>query len=445
MAVDPVRDSAIDVLLRIFDKNVHIASAIDRALKRRAGNLSGRGRRFMTQLVYGTTRHTILADHVLAPLLHQPLEKLPLPIHLVLRMGVYQALFCNSVTFPAMVHTSVDLAKRRGHRGTAKLVNAVLKRVPERLDDLSLPDKESHLTEYLAMRHSLPLWLVERWCEEFGPQKAEEICATSNREAPRFLRVNTLLTTREALQASLLKSGFASRFHEHVPEALELPENPIPFSGKAFQQGLFFVQDPASMLPTHLLESEAGERVLDLCGAPGGKATHIAQYAQGKATVVCNDMEFGRMRLTQENVERLQMDHVQSVVSNAIHAPYRGGFDRVLLDAPCSGLGTLRRRPDIKLRISSKDFAEMALLQHALLRSAIELCKNGGVVVYSVCTFTPEETTQVIESLRGDHSVSFEDGPTWLDPWKISQGQYRVLPGQNAMDGYYLTRLRKAS
>ena len=139
MPVDPVRDAAIEVLLRIFTKNTHIADAIDRSLRRKGERFSPRGRRFLTQLVYGTTRHTLLADYLLAPLLHQPLDKLPFPVLLVLRMGVFQSLFLRSVTFPAMVHTSVDLAKRHGHAGTARLVNAVLKRVPQSLDTITWP------------------------------------------------------------------------------------------------------------------------------------------------------------------------------------------------------------------------------------------------------------------------------------------------------------------
>ena len=183
MPVDPVRDAAIDVLIRVTEKGAHIAHAVDRTLTRKAGRLSGRGRRFLTHLVYGTTRHALLCDEVIAPLLHQPLEKLPLAIRLILRMGVYQALFSDNVTFPSMVHTSVDLAKKRGHAGTARLVNAVLKRVPQTLEQVSLPDRTEAPAAYLSVRYSMPRWLVDRWLGEFGFEAAESICTASSTPA----------------------------------------------------------------------------------------------------------------------------------------------------------------------------------------------------------------------------------------------------------------------
>ncbi|MCH8204839.1 MAG: 16S rRNA (cytosine(967)-C(5))-methyltransferase RsmB [Candidatus Hydrogenedentes bacterium] len=445
MPVDPVRDAAIDVLIRVVEKNAHIAQALDRTLTRKAGKLSGRGRRFLTHLVYGTTRHALLCDEVLTPLLHQPLEKLPLAIRLVLRMGVFQALFCGNVTFPSMVHTSVDLAKKRGHAGTARLVNAVLKRVPQTLEQVSLPDTKHAPAEYLSLRYSMPRWLVDRWLGEFGFETTESICEASSTEAPRMLRTNTALTTRDELQATFKKSNISSTAIEEIPEALTLGDAPVPFTSKAFQHGLFFVQDPASMLPANLLEPQPGETVLDLCGAPGGKTTHISQLTQGKAQIFCNDASPKKFRRVRENIQRLRAQGIQCVASDGRRPPFRQAFDRVLLDAPCSGLGTLRRRPDLKWRLHEQDIPRLATLQQALLRSAIEVCKNGGLVVYSVCTFTPEETGEVITSVLGDGTVAFEDGPEWLRPWKTDTGQYRILPGQSALDGYYLTRLRKIS
>ena len=445
MPVDLVRDSAIDVLLRIANKDAHIAQALDRTLKRKEGRLSGRGRRFLTHLVYGTTRHALLCDEIIVPLLRQSIEKLPLPIRLILRMGVFQALFCGNVTFPSMVHTSVDLAKKRGHIGTARLVNAVLKRVPQSLEEVSLPDKAQAPAEYLSVRYSMPPWLIERWLKEFDLELSETICAASDMEAPRCIRTNTMLTSRDELQATFNKRGVASLPFAQVPEALDLGDLPVPLKSKAFQAGLFFVQDPASMLPPNLLEPQPGDWVLDLCGAPGGKTTHITQLTQGEARVVCNDLSPHKFRRVRENVQRLQTPGVYCVASDGARPPFRPIFDRVLLDAPCSGLGTLRRRPDLKWRLRESDIPRLAALQQTLLRSAIEVCKNGGLVVYSVCTFTPEETGEVVDSVLGDGTVAFEDGPEWLRPWKTDRGQYRILPGQSALDGYYLTRLRKIS
>lgn len=443
MPVDIAREAALEVLLKVFEKKIHIAEAVDRSLRRKGDRLSSRGRRFMTQLAYGTTRHTLLADHALRPLLHQPFEKLPMPIRLILRMGVFQTLFLDSVTFPAMVHTSVDLAKRHGHAGTARLVNAVLKRVPQEVDAISLPN-DPH--ERLSIRYSLPLWLVKRWTEEFGPDKTETLCTISNEEAPRTLRANTLLASPDDLAKRLAKSEILTQPVPHLPEALRVLDGPSPTETKAFLEGLFYLQDPASMLPALFLDPQPGERVLDLCAAPGGKATHLAALAGGEARIVAADLEPRRLRRVQENVERLRTPGVSILAADAAHPPFlESQFNAVLLDAPCTGLGTLRRRPDLKWQVRPGDPARLAEQQRTLLRSAIGLCENGGRVVYSVCTFTPEETAGVIDAIKGDGTVVCEDGPERFAAWKKSPGQYLIPPENPEMDGYFIARLRKRS
>ena len=445
MPVDPVRDAAIDTLLRIFDKGANSNTALDRTISRKGSRLSSRGRRFLTHLVYGTTRYINLSDHIIEDLLTQPIKKLPLPILLILRMGVYQSLFLDSVTFPAMVHTSVDLAKKKGHAGTARLVNAVLKRVPQVLEDVSLPDKEADPALYLSTRYSLENWLCARWVEEYGLEGAEKICAASNEEAPNTIRVNTTLTSREDLLKQLKKLDINAEPDPHIPDSITLLGGPPPVKKKIFQHGHFYIQDPASMLPPHLLEPAAGERILDICASPGGKTTHIAQLTGNEATIISNDMgDKGYWRI-QENIERLQLKNIHLTIADGNALPLRGPFDRVLLDAPCTGMGTFRRHPELKYRMGPKGPRRLGKKQLALLRSAIEVCKNGGVVVYSVCTFSAEETEDLANTITGELPVTLEDGPTWLTPWKINEGQYRILPGDGPLDGFFLMRLRKQS
>lgn len=443
MPIDLPREAAIEVLLKVFEKKIHIAEAIDRSLRRKGDRLTQRGRRFMTQLVYGTTRHTLLADHALRPLLHQPLEKLPMPIRLILRMGVFQALFLDSVTFPAMVHTSVDLAKRHGHAGTARLVNAVLKRVPQSLDSVQLPDEP---LERMSIRYSIPMWLLKRWVNEFGHEKTEVLCANSNEEAPRTIRANTLLISPEDLAVRLAKKDILTQPVPNIPDAMRIVDGLVPTDTRAFTEGLFYIQDPASMLPAICLDPHPGERLVDLCAAPGGKATHLAALAQGKARIVAADLEPRRLRRMQENVNRLQAPGITVLAADAFRSPFpEGCFNAVLLDAPCTGLGTLRRRPDLKWHVQPGDPARLAEQQRALLRSAIALCENGGRVVYSVCTFTPEETTGVIDAIKGDGTVVCEDGPERFAAWKKSPGQYLIPPESPDLDGYFIARLRKQS
>ena len=184
---------------------------------------------------------------------------------------------------------------------------------------------------------------------------------------------------------------------------------------------------------------------MDLCAAPGVKTTHLAQLAGGAAAVVAMDTHRGKLRLVRDNAERLGTPGIALVCGDGTQPPLAPGFDRVLVDAPCSGLGTMRRRPDLKWRVRPETPGRLAELQARLLRSAVELCKNDGVVVYSVCTFTPEETSSVVETCVKSLNVEFEDGPEWLAHWKTGPGQYRTTPLGGALDGFFLTRLRKRS
>lgn len=443
MPADPVRDAAIDVLLRVFERGAYLNLALDTSLRRR--KLTERGRRFLTQLVYGTVRHRQLCDHILAPRLHQPLVSLPAPILNILRMGVFQALFCGNVTFPAMVHTSVDLAKKRGHAGTARLTNAVLKRVPQRLEDVALPNAATDPVGFLSCRYSLPAWLAQRWVDELGFARAEARCAACNEPAPATLRVNTQRIGRDALADAFARAGVHAEKRTPIPEELTLLDGPPPARSKRFHEGQYFLQDPASMLAPHLLEPAPGDRVLDLCAAPGGKSTHLAQL-MGHGHVVAADVQPAKLRLVRENADRLGLPGLHLLGADGRQPPFRPGhFQRVLVDAPCSGLGTLRRHPDLKWRIAPDDIARLAQTQQELLRSAWELCENGGVIVYSVCTLTPEETTGAIACLAGSGRVTPEDGPPWLDTWKSGTGQYQTNPENEGLDGFFLMRLRKQS
>jgi 16S rRNA (cytosine967-C5)-methyltransferase len=417
-------------------------ASLDRTLRRK--ELSDRGRRFLTQLVYGTVRHRVLCDYVLQPLLEQTLDKLPLPIHTILRMGIYQALFLNQVTFPAMVHTSVDLAKKRGHAGTARLVNAVLKRVPQSIEAVHLPPREEPV-QFLRIRYSMPRWIADAWVREYGFEQAEAMCQASDEPALATLRANTLRIAPEALAERLAKTGYVTEKRTPIPEELTILDGPPPARSKLFQEGLFFIQDPASMLPPHLLEPQPGDRVLDMSAAPGGKTTHIAQLSGNRARIVAMDANEHKLELVRENAERLGAEGIDCLCGNGEQPPLAPGFDRILVDAPCSGLGTLRRHPDLKWRVKSTDPAELAAIQLRLLRSALALCENGGVIVYSVCTFTKTETEEVVDAVLKDGSAAPDEGPEWLAQWKIRPGMYRVLPEKGGLDGFFLMRLRKGS
>jgi 16S rRNA (cytosine967-C5)-methyltransferase len=443
MPVDLVRDSAIDVLMRTLDRDMHLDRALDKSLRRK--KFAERGRRFLTQLVYGTVRHKVLCDYVLQPICDQPLDKLPQEIWHILRMAVFQALFCDQVTRPAMVHTSVDLAKRRGHAGLGRMTNAVLRRVPDHLDQVKWPDKEQDLNGFLRIRYSMPKWLVARFIDQFGPEDAEAICRLAERQAPTMARANTLKMGRDDLVADLNRLGIPAQAYEPIPEALSVAQAGPLLRSKRFQEGYLIIQDGASMLPAHLMEPKPGERVLDLCAAPGGKTTHLAQLAGDEAWILGTDIRPFKIDRVLENAERLGLNSVHGCCQDGARPAVREGFDRVLVDAPCSGLGTLRRHPDLKWHLKADDISRLADQQRDLLRSGIRLCKNDGVIVYAVCTFSKQETVEVVQAILEDGCVEPEDGPEYLKTWQVAQGQYQTNPTDEALDGFFLMRFRKRS
>ncbi len=253
-------------------------------------------------------------------------------------------------------------------------------------------------------------------------------------------------TDRDTLFQQLTDAGYAVEKMPDMPEALLVVGADRLLRGKLFQDGHFMVQDPASMLAAQLVAPGPGEHILDLCAAPGGKTTHMAALAGNQARIVALERYAGRACLIHDNRLRLGARGIEILCGDGLASPFHDGlFDKVLIDAPCSGLGVLRRHPEIKWRITPDAPARLAATQLALLRKAVQLCKNGGLIVYSVCTLTQEETFNVASELTAQEQCVPEDGLERFDSWKIAQGQYQTNPLDAAWDGFFLTRFRKQS
>ncbi len=442
--VDPVRDAAIDVLTRVWDRGVHLDVSLDITLRRRGAALSARGRRFLTHLCYQSCRWRRLADYVLSSACEQPLDRLPLAVLIILRMAVTQMYFSETVHRAAAVSTSVDLARKRGHAGLARLVNAVLRRIPDQLEDVPFPDPTSNALEYLRLRWSLPRWLVRLWIGQYGPDTAAALCEQVNRESPLFLRVRPRAAEQDAVIRQLGRHGFQVISCPEYPGFLRVGAAGDLGSLAALRSGAVRVQNPASALPPRLLDPQPGERILDLCAAPGTKTLEICDLCGAPMSIMAADPDAGRLNRLIATLEITGEKRVFPVLADGLRPPFSpGSFDAVLVDAPCSGLGTLRHNPDIRDRLRPEDIDRLAALQRDLLRSAASLCKNGGRVVYSVCTFTPQETRDITAFAVSELRLEPESGPESLEPWKIKTGQYQTSPLDEALDGFYLTRFRK--
>jgi 16S rRNA (cytosine967-C5)-methyltransferase len=424
--VSPARVCAFTVVRRVFE---HAAYA-DRAFAaeaQRAG-LDPRERALAMQLAYGTVQRRRTLDHLAGSLVRQPLAELEPAVLAALRLGLFQLLHLGGVADHAAVNESVELVKRLSPGG-AGLVNAVLRRAaadgPALVESLHDRDAQS-----ASIMHSVPPWLAELWWRELGPDEARELLARVNEPAESAVRVNTLAGSVQDIAGRL---EVRSRPAPELPEGLVL-EAAFDAQGSAlWQQGSIMPQSRASMSVARALAPVPGERVLDLCAAPGAKTTHIAALMEDRGAVVAVERNPGRARALERTCSRMRASCVCVEVGDAAAPRTGAGFDRVLVDPPCSGLGTLQSRPDLRWRASPGAIVELGELQARILSSGAAALARGGVLVYSVCTITRAEGHDVVDRFLADHGGF------------ALEHSVQLLPHRDGTDGFFVARVRRAS
>ncbi len=392
------REVALQVLHRVDADRAWSGVVLRRALEGAA--LSPRDEALATELVYGTLRHRAEIDWALSRFCRTPLDDLPSRIRAVLRIGAYQILFLQRIPAAAACSEAVELAKRVGHRGTAGLVNAVLRRLAE--SPPAIPD-DAGTAGGLALRYSHPAWLAGRWIERFGPAEARALCASNNETPPSSIRLNTLRGTPEDLAARLAGIGVETVPSAFLPEGRRITAG-LPDARRAgFDAGWFTPQDEGSMLVARLVNPRPGNTVIDVCAAPGGKTTHLAALMENRGRVIACDARPARLAEVSRHAARLGATIVETRTLDAarIGGEYPGAADRVLVDAPCSGLGVIRRRPEIKWRVEEADLPALAARQREILGGAADAVRIGGLLVYSVCSIEPEEGPAIAEEFLG--------------------------------------------
>lgn len=443
------REAAFAVLARAEAADAFVSVLLFHTLER--SHLGPADRALATAIVFGVLRHRARLDHALAPLLRRPFSELPAAIRTILRMGAAQLLVLERVPAAVAVSASVELARRYGHAGTARLVNAVLRRLAAE-GPPALPDRAADPLGFLALQYSHPRWLLARWAARWGATEAEALAAANNRPAPSTLRANTLRASRDAVVAALRARGVdadAGRLPESVRVAGSLTDR-LP----VIDDGLAVVQDEAAMLVARAVAPPVGGVVIDACAAPGGKATHLAALMGDRGRVLACDVHPRKLealahRAAALGVRCLEAHHLDA---RELGARVPGVADAVLVDAPCSGLGTIRRRPEIRWRAAEADLARHAAAQAALLAGAAGAVRPGGVLVYSVCSLEPEEGPRVVEAFLTAHPGFVRDPlpeecPRDLGGRSIAgdhPGEAWLLPHRHDTDGFYLARVRRA-
>jgi 16S rRNA (cytosine967-C5)-methyltransferase len=437
VSVAPARAAAYTVIRRVFEQGAFA----DRAFHAAASGLDARDRALAMILAYGTVQRRRTLDHLLSAFVSRPLEQLEPAVLAALRLGLFQILFLGGVTDYAAVNESVELAKRSS-RGGAPLVNAALRRAgregAERLAKL-----DDSTPERAAVLHSVPDWLAEMWWQELGPDATRALLASVNTPAESALRVNTLRATPEQVLAELgsTRPAGAARAAPawtaqpglpELPEMLVLDGGFDAFGSELFKRGELMPQSRASAAVARVLAPEPGERVLDLCAAPGGKTTHLAALMAGEGEVVAVEVHSGRAQALRETCAQMGAGQVRVEQIDAREFGGPADFDRVLVDPPCSGLGTLQARPDLRWQPRRAEIAELAAKQTELLRAGAARLRPGGSLVYSVCTVSRREADAVVDGLvREREEFSCEQ-------------RWQLLPSTDGTDGFFIARLRRA-
>lgn len=413
-----------------------------------------RDRQLTTLLVNGTLKNRLTLDYALRRHLRKPMSELPHEVRWILRTSAFQILYLTKIPPSAAINEGVELTKKRQGKYTP-LVNGVLRRVLESGWNITWPSREKEPFRYLSIRYSHPEWMVTRWFKRYGLEETEALCQANNEPAPTWIRTNTLKITRENLKERLEGEGVTVTLGERVPESLRIEDFGSVEKLPSFQEGLFTVQDESSQLVAHVLNPRIDDRVLDACSAPGGKTTHLAQKMQNQGDILAFDIHPHKLELVKELSERLGISIIRPQCGDARDLP---GVDdssrsKVLVDAPCSGLGVIRRRADMRWNKKEEEIKALPELQLAILERAALSVIPGGELVYSTCTIEPEENFEVVKAFRTRHpefvAVNLvEELPFSLteerDLRQAIKGTLQILPHKHGMDGFFLAKFRRS-
>ena len=437
--------SARDTALRVLSAGRTASAWADASLKAqlRRDGLTGADAALATRIVYGVLQNRALLDFYLGAYCSQKLSRLQPPLADILRIGAYQILFLDKVPDRAAVNESVELAKKNGRGAASGLVNAVLRKLSLNKAQLpAIPERDE--TQALSIRYSHPKWLVRRLLALLGREEAEAFLAADNAVAPLTVQVNTLRTTAAALTARLADAGVTAAAHPWVPDCLELTGSGDLTELDAFWEGLFFVQDPAAKLVSLIAAPQKGGRVIDVCAAPGGKSFGAAVAMGDEGEILACDLHENKLKRIEEGAARLGLKSIQTFAADGtvFRPEWADSADTVLVDAPCSGLGIIRKKPDVRYK-SPDDLFTLTVAQAAILENAARYVRPGGVLLYSTCTILPEENGQVVDGFLAGHPDFSRETFALPAPVGEQPGELTLWPHRHGTDGFYICRLRR--
>ena len=440
-----MKQSARITALRVLVSCRSNGAWADAALKAQISRdgLSGPDAALCSRIVYGVMQHQMLLDFYIGAYCSQKPDHLQPPLLEILRIGAYQMLFLDKIPDSAAVNTSVELAKLSKRGQASGLVNAVLRKISQNKESLPpIPDRNE--IQRLSIQYSHPKWLTKRMVTLLGREEAERFLASNNEIAPLTIQVNPLKTTTESLTEELRQAGIEVHPHAWVPDCLELSGTGDLTALPAFRDGKFLVQDPAARLVSLIANIRPGLKVLDVCAAPGGKSLSAAFAMTGQGDILSCDLHENKLKRIQESADRLGADIITTRAADGrvFQPEWEAAFDVVLVDAPCSGLGIIRKKPDTRYK-KADDLFTLPVIQSAILNNSARYVRPGGTLVYSTCTILPEENEQVTQAFLAEHT-DFTMSPIELpQPVGTTSGALTLWPQRHDTDGFYICRMTR--
>lgn len=439
---ESVRGTAVKILNRVERTDAYLDKLLDAEL--RSGEIPDVDKGLLTELVHGVLRWQNKLDWVLNGFSHGNFAKSEINVKNALRVGLYQILFLDRIPHAAAVNEAVEFIKRIRGEKPAGLVNAVLRNIVRNIDGIRYPDPANDRVQYLSVVLSHPHWMVKRWVARYGADETEKLLIANNERPPLSLRINKLKVEPAVFLRQLETLQIPYQGSKHLDYFVTVKSFPRIGQNELFRSGLFTIQDESAALPCVLLAPRPGERVLDLCAAPGGKTTHIAELMKNEGEVIAIDKYEIKLHYIKAACDRLGLTNVKLVVGDATtyaHEP----VENVLLDAPCSGLGVLAKKPDLKWKRDVSDIIKLAKLQRDLIEHAATLVKPGGVLLYSTCTIEPEENHEIVRSFLAVHpEFRLDHAGRFVSKDLVSpEGFIETLPHKHGMDGSFAARLVK--
>ena len=448
MIQDP-RHIALNVLL-FWHKASNTLDAALETYSKEISLLDPKDKKLCNALIFGVLRQRKAIDWVIDEFSNIDLKTISINLLYILRIALFQIIYMDRIPVFAAINTSVDIAKKLAGRKKAGFINAVLRKASTNYTKISLPDSNKNPSQFISIKYSLPLWLSKKWIGVFGFESTQKLGSQINTIPYITIRTNTLKTKRQDLLQKLSLKVKSIQKTDYAQEGLSFssPDVPIHELGE-FKQGLFQVQDEAAQIITHFLGPRPGEKILDACAGFGGKTGHVAQVMENKGVIVAVDTGEKKLESLKRDMQKLGIDIVMTKTINILKTTIKDFdfyFDRVLIDAPCTGFGVLRRNPDTKWKRLKNDIIRLGAKQKKMLNAAANLVKPGGLLVYAVCSCEKEENENVIDTFlekRTDFSIDKNFKSDRYEQFITQEGFLKTYPHINSMDGFFAARLMR--